>query len=86
MVSRFLAMGMDLDKAIACVTINPAKVYDYGVQIGTLKPGSEADIGIFELREGNFQFRDVNAATRIGRQRLVNKAVVCRGEFLINEI
>ena len=86
MVSRFLATGMDLDTAIACVTRNPAKVFNYGVQIGTLRPGSEADIAIFELREGKFEFRDVNAQTRIGRQRLVNKAVVCRGEFLINEV
>jgi dihydroorotase len=85
-VSKFLALGMDLDKAIECVTVNPAKVFNYGVQIGTLQPGSEADIGIFELREGNFQFRDINGASRVGRHRLVNKAVVCRGEFFVNEV
>lgn len=85
-VSKFLAMGMDLDKAIECVTVNPAKVFKYGVEIGSLRPGSEADIGIFELREGNYLFRDINGATRTGRQRLVSKAVVCRGEFFVNEV
>jgi dihydroorotase len=86
MVSKFLAIGMDLDKAIECVTINPSKVFNFGVKIGTLRPGSEADIGIFELREGNFEFVDAHGAKRVGHQRLVNKAVVCRGRFLINEV
>jgi dihydroorotase len=86
MVSKFLMLGMDLDNAIACVTTNPAKVFDYGVQIGTLRPGSEADVGIFELQDGNFEFQDVNGRRRIGHQRLKNKAVVCRGEFLINDV
>jgi dihydroorotase len=86
MVSKFLMLGMDLDKAIECVTVNPSKVFDYGVQIGTLRPGSEADISIFELQEGNFEFQDVNGRRRVGRQRLKNKAVVCRGEFLINDV
>jgi dihydroorotase len=86
MVSKFLAIGMSLDKAIECVTINPSKVFNFGLQIGTLRPGSEADIGIFELREGNFEFRDAHGIARIGHQRLVNKAVVCRGRFMINEV
>jgi dihydroorotase len=85
-VSKFLALGIDLDKAIECVTTKPAQVFNYGVQIGTLRPGSEADIGIFELREGNFEFRDINGVSRVGHQRLVNKAVVCRGEFFVNGV
>src|ERR1700730_16207576 len=78
-VSKFLALGMDLDKSIACVTVNPAKAFDFGVQIGTLRPGSEADIGIFELQEGKFTFSDHAGGQRIGRQRLVNNATICRG-------
>jgi dihydroorotase len=78
MVSRFLATRIDLDTPIACATSNPAKVFDYGVRIGTLRPESEADIAISELWERKFEFSDVNAQTRIGRQRMVNKAVVFR--------
>jgi dihydroorotase len=77
---------MDLNKAIECATINPTNVFNLCGQIGTLRPGSEADIGIFELRDGNFEFVDAHGAKRIGHQRLVNKAVVCRGRFLINEV
>lgn len=85
-VSKFLAVGMNLDKAIECVTVNPARAFDFGVDIGTLRPGSEADIGIFDLREGSFEFRDINGATRVGKHRLVSKAVICRGELYVNEI
>jgi dihydroorotase len=84
MTSKLLAVGMELDKAIECVTTNPAKVFNYGVQIGTLRPGSEADIGIFDLREGNFEFKDAIGVARKGRQKLVSHAVVSRGQLLAN--
>jgi dihydroorotase len=85
MASKFMALGMDLDKAIACVTVNPTKAFDFGVQLGTLRPGAEADISIFELQEGKFTFWDNLGAQRTGRQRLVNKATVCRGQMFVNE-
>jgi dihydroorotase len=85
-VSKFLALGMDLDKAVELTTVRPSHVFDFGVQIGTLKPGSEADIGIFELQEGKFEFVDGVGAKREGHQKLVNKAAVCRGGLFVNQI
>jgi len=55
------------------------------LQLGTLRPGSEADIGIFELQEGKFEFVDSGGEKRTGRQKLVNKAAVCRGQLVVNE-
>src|SRR5262249_31136533 len=78
MVSKFMALGVPLDKAIAMVTINPSRVFDFGAQIGTLRPGSEADISISELRDGKFEFEDSGTSKRIGQKLLVNKAVVKR--------
>ena len=86
MVSKFVAIGVDLDKAIQMVTIHPARVFDYGLQIGTLRPGNEADIGIFELREGKFEFEDSDGKKITGRQKLFSKAVVRHGQLFINEI
>jgi dihydroorotase len=84
-VSKFMALGMSLDMAIERVTVKPAAVFDYGVQIGTLRPGSEADIGIFELQQGTFEFiGDSPSDKRLGRQMLVSKAVVCRGKYFVN--
>jgi dihydroorotase len=89
LVSRFMALGLTIDQAVQRATNNPAKVCDFGVQLGTLRPGSAADISIFELREGNFEFVDnVNpkAEPRIGHHMLVNKSVVCRGQLFANQV
>lgn len=86
MVSKFMAIGVNIDKAIQLVTSNAARLFDFGAQIGTLKPEGEADIGIFELREGNFEFEDSDGKKRVGRQKLVSTAVIRHGELLVNEI
>jgi dihydroorotase len=91
MVSKFMALGMDLDKAIERVTYRPAKVFDYGLQLGTLRPGSEANVSVFEIQEGKFEFVDSRGpnsgpvAKRTGRQKLVSQATVSRGELLVNQ-
>jgi dihydroorotase len=81
-----MAIGIGLDKAIGMVTANAARVFDYGAQIGTLRPGSEADISVFELRDGKFEFEDSDGGKRTGRQMLVNKAVVRRGQLFLNAV
>jgi len=85
-ISKFLAMGMGLDKAIERVTARPAAAFNFGIQLGSLRPGSDADVSIFELRDGNFEFGDANPKKRSGRQRLINTAVVCRGQLFTNEV
>jgi dihydroorotase len=84
-VSKFIALGIDLDKAIELVTVKPAGVYNYGLTLGSLKPGMEADIGIFELRDGSFEFMDSVRQTRTGHKMLVNKAVVRHGRYFANQ-
>ena len=86
MVSKFMAIGVPLEKAVAMVTANPARVFDYGAQIGTLKSGSEADVSIFELRDGKFDFEDSDGIKRTGQKMLASKAVVRRGQLFINSI
>jgi len=86
MVSKFMAIGVPLEKAVAMVTANPARVFDYGAQIGTLRPGSEADVSIFEVREGQFDFEDSDGLKRIGQKMLTSKAVVRRGQLFVNGV
>jgi dihydroorotase len=90
LMSKFMALGMELDQVIGLVTVNPTKACDFGVQLGTLRPGSGADIGIFELYEGKFEFADhsakANEQKRVGHQMLVNKSVVCRGQIFSNAV
>jgi dihydroorotase len=93
--SKMMALGMNLEQVVERVTFNPARVFDFGVQLGTLLPGAEADIGIFEIRDDRFEFTDNfdftnpivgKAGKRVGHQRLLNKAAVCRGQLLVNEL
>jgi dihydroorotase len=85
-VSKFMAIGVSLDKAVAMVTINPTHVFDFGAQIGTLRPGSEADVSIYELRDGKFDFEDSDGVKRTGQKMLTSKAVVRRGQVFITSI
>jgi len=86
MVSKWMSIDVEFDQAIELATVNAAKVFGLGVKIGTLRPGSEADIGISELQEGSFDFFDGGKAKRVGRRRLVSTATVCRGELFVNRL
>jgi dihydroorotase len=86
MVCKFMAIGVPLDKAIAMVTVNPAHVFDFGAQIGSLRPGSEADVSIFELRDGKFDLEDSDGVKRTGQKLLISKAVVRRGQLFISAV
>jgi dihydroorotase len=83
-VSRYLAMGMDLDTAVKLVTVNPAHQADFGKELGTLRPGTTADISVWDLREGNFEFIDGWKQKRMGHQMLVNKFVLTGGRVWAN--
>ena len=69
-LSKFLVLGMSLHDVIARSTVNAARVFNFGAEIGTLKPGAEADVSVLELKDGEFPFTDSDAKTRTGRQKL----------------
>ena len=79
-VSKFLMLGMPLDQAIACVTSHAAANVSAFNGLGTLRPGGPADVAVFELREGDFEFVDNVDAKRTGRGKLVASAVVVNGK------
>jgi len=56
-MSKFLAMGMDLQSVIKATTMTPARVIKRE-ELGKLSVGSEADIAIFNLRKGKFGLFD----------------------------
>jgi len=81
-VSKFLMLGMPLDRAIACVTNHAAANVTVFKDLGTLRPGAPADVAIFELRDGDFEFVDNVDAKRTGHRKLVASAVVMNGARL----
>ena len=79
-LSKFLLLGMPLERVIACATVNAARVFEAFTDRGTLNVGAPADVAVLELREGTFEFVDNYGGKRIGRQRLFPSATVLGGK------
>jgi dihydroorotase len=79
-MSKFLMLGMPLDKVVACATVNPSRVFPVFGNRGTLRMGAPADIAMLELKGGSFEFVDNFGNKRTGHQRLFPSATVLAGK------
>lgn len=77
-LSKFFLLGLSLRQVVERATVNAARVFDFGVEIGTLRPGAEADVSVLELREGKFVFTDSYGQKRSGQQK-IEPVVTIRG-------
>jgi len=89
-MSKFLSLGMDLEKVVAASSWTPAKVIGKQDELGHLKEGTVADIAVFELEKGEFEFFDGtyqgaeirSRAKFIGNKRLKHVMTIIGGEIL----
>jgi dihydroorotase len=81
-LSKFLYLGMSLSDVIKRATANPAKIVGMTEQIGSLRPGSVADVSILELAEGAFMLQDGTGNSVTARQVLKAAAAVCKGAIV----
>lgn len=77
--TKLLTLGMSVSEVVARMTTNPAKALPFGIKIGTLEPGAEADVAILNLQDGEFVFTDGEGKTRKSHQMLRSMATV-RGQ------
>ena len=82
--SKFLLLGLSLDQVIERITVRPTRIFDFAAQLGTLRPGTGADISILEVREGSFLFTDTDGKKRMGRQKLQSAATIRAGRLYVN--
>lgn len=80
-LSKFLLLGLTLREVIAKTTVKAAGVFDLGAKVGTLNSGAEADVSVFEMKEGEFTFTDAGGKTRTGRRRLMPVVTVRGGQL-----
>jgi dihydroorotase len=80
-ISKFLAFGMPLADAIDRATARPARAMGRP-DLGTLAPGSAADVALFRIDGGDFTFQDVHMNERKGTKRLVNTLTMVDGKTL----
>ncbi len=79
-MSKFLCMGMPLDKVIEASTVNAAMALRRP-ELGSLKPGSVGDATVLSVRDGAFDYVDVVGEHLEGKQKIVSEGVVVGGEW-----
>jgi len=81
-MSKFLNLGVSLDRVIKMATIHPARALGEDERRGSLKAGMPADITLMKLERGNFIFSDGTGGERIiGELLLEPTGVFKKGRF-----
>lgn len=77
--SKLLNLGVPLDTVVRQCTMAPALSIGRADQLGTLRPGTIADLAVFDLQEGEFEFRDIRDVRLVGDRCLVPTLTVRGG-------
>lgn len=82
-MGKVLAMGVPLAEVIARSTVAPAREIGHP-ELGTLSPGSDGDVAVFALEEGEFGFVDCGKTRLDASQRLRCQLTLRAGEVVYN--
>lgn len=80
-LSKFMALGTSLPDAISRATWAPAQVIGRP-DLGHLSVGAEADVAVFNLRNGNFGFLDVRRLKVQGTKKLETELTLRAGKVV----
>jgi len=80
-MSKFLNMGMSIQDVILRSTWNPANVIQH-TELGHLSVGAEADVAVFNVREGKFGFYDVARFKKEGKNLLECEMTIKGGRIV----
>lgn len=81
-LSKLIALGMTLNKALAAVTVNPARILGCENEIGSLKVGSTANVTILGEVSGDWRFGDAAGEQLTADLRYVPVWVIRAGRLL----
>lgn len=84
-MSKFLSLGLGLDEVIRASTVSPARVIGCEDQLGSLREGTVADVAVFKVEEGEFEFFDYYDGRTIGHKRLRPELTLIGGKALPRE-
>ncbi len=79
-LSKFLCLGMPLDRVIAASTVNAAMALKRP-ELGSLKAGSVGDATVLSIKEGKFDYEDVTGEHLAGDRRILSQGVVIAGKW-----
>ncbi|MDP9137150.1 MAG: amidohydrolase/deacetylase family metallohydrolase [Pseudomonadota bacterium] len=79
-LSKFLCLGMELNEVIRRTTVNTAMALKRH-ELGSLKPGSAGDATILSVREGRFDYVDVEGEHLTGDRKIFSEGTVIAGKW-----
>lgn len=85
-MSKFLLLGRPLEEIVAKTTSVPAGLLGLADRLGSVREGFLADLAVFKLTEGEFEFEDSMKEKVLGRQRLEPVAVIRRGRIYRSQL
>lgn len=80
-MSKFMAMGMDLKSVVEASTWNPAKEIKRE-ELGHLSIGAVADVAILKVREGRFGFFDYTGFKIEGKEKIECEMTIRNGNIV----
>ena len=82
-MSMFLSLGVSFSEVILRSTWNPAKVINRP-ELGHLSPGTEADIAVFTIKEGEFVYQDSYDRKFNGTKKIETELTIRAGTIVWN--
>lgn len=80
-MTKFLRLGLPLEKIVELTTIAPARAIDKAGEMASLKPGSQADVAVFDVVQGDFSLVDSQNDVRKATQKIVPVLTLRRGRI-----
>jgi dihydroorotase len=81
-ISKFVALGMPLEQAIAASGHSAAVKLGMDKVFGVIREGNQADLGIFEEQDGAFEYHDTYGNTLQATKRLAPLQTLYAGRIL----
>lgn len=81
-MSKLVHVGMGLRDVIAATTVRPARVLGDARELGSLAPGTVADLTVLEVRQGSWVLEDAEGELETTSTRLVPRMVIRAGRAI----
>lgn len=81
-LSKFLCLGMSLRDVVLKSTWGPARSIGREEDLGTLRPGTTADVFVFEIQDADVEFFDTHLVSRKGERKVVPSLTIKSGRII----
>jgi dihydroorotase len=82
-MSKFLHAGLSIREVVSAATERPAAAIHRDHEIGSLRVGRRADIAVFRVESGSFEFTDAYGRVERGSRRFVPVLTVMDGSIVM---